>query len=261
MREIDLYEAYVRMPDVETLKQDFSISIGRLLKDKSDVLYRGFRNLGNNIVLMTPNKTQRKAKQGFMNLHTRIINSGILGDLPKREIIMGGSEEMVYQYGAAHACILRNDAMVGDSNVEDIYYAFPDIANKYNHLPSFYRHLFDFIRRVTECIERNYGVETLLPHYIDKPTDLRKIFKSWKGYDLMPYVSTFIYSALEEELIMEILTTLSEKPIVDMFMNNNLTQTSVRGMAKPREDIEYWTDKPTLMIPMSRLDEFLELLK
>lgn len=258
MREIDLYEAYKPITNIQQIRAYYSPMINKVLKDKNNALYRGVNLSTDKMVVMTPRKTPRKAAYAAMNIHNSMINDGVFGELPRRDIIMSSDKDYTKNYGNTFVCFPHEGAMIGSVGDKDIFEAFPNIIG--HELDDYYSIILSLIDEVSEII-KEVGGKPLELDYINNVKDLSRVFKSWKGYDLIKHADGLSgFLDIPEKFVTDIFETLSVKPITDLMMDNTLSQSLLDDLSV-QPNTEYWTDALTLMIPYEQLDEFLDKIR
>lgn len=247
MRVINLFEDYQAVTDKGLISNNFSTAIQKY-KDGSVVLYRGMGEEFSKPVIMQPRSTSRTAAYAKMNIHNELINSGTLGNLPKREIIMSANSSRATTYGMLYICLPMNGAVMGDTGALDIFESFrPNI----DMIDSFYFNILSLFLTVRRIIRKEYDYE---PPYIEIETvaDLQKSIDTWGEYGLNNYITDIhTYSQLPITLLKEIINTRSSKPIINMFKENTLSSSKLDNLVTNGRN-EYWTDSPTLLIPYDK---------
>lgn len=256
MRAYDLYESYNKVADIEWVLENCSDAI-ELFKRTRKVFYRGTDDVSG-ITLMKPNKTARKAAFAKMNLHTDLINSGELGHLPKREIIMTGDLSKAKKYGYPFVALPTNGALIGCVNEEDVFYM---LDTKENDNVFETRCLSSFYNAIKLCLLEAYKIANIPTSpientYVDSMRTLKKLLKALDGHEFTEDELLHIQEELEGdfvenapiELLYEFISDKSIKPIMALFKNNSLTSESLSDMVTIDGGFEYWTDVPTVLL-------------
>lgn len=259
MREMDLYEGYSDITDIEWIKKNCSEILDYYDTNQRGYLFRGSDMVGDSIVLMTPEQTPRKAAYAKMNIHTELINSGAFGKLPKREIIMSSSMRYAQGYGNVSVCLPVNGSIIGDTDVSDIYDAFYGLPCYPSTLSRYYDCIRDLISAAYVIYNSNMGTELEVGD-LHSVEDLKIAIARISDYtfteeDLDRRVLN--NSLMDYEVKEEVLKTHSIKPLIKPFKKNGLKATSISNM-DIQTNIEYWTDSPTVLIPVDMYLKFVD---
>ena len=256
MRASDLYESYHKVANIEWVLENCSDAI-ELFKRTGKVFYRGTDDVSG-ITLMKPNKTARKAAFANMNLHTDLINSGDLGHLPKREIIMTSDLSKAKKYGYPFVALPTNGALIGCVNAEDVFYM---LSNEKNNNVFGTHNLSSFYNAIKICLKEAYKIANISTTpientYIDSMRTLKKLLKALDGHEFTEDELLYIQEELDDnlitnvpiEILYEFISDKSIKPIMAIFKKNSLTSESISDMGSIVGGFEYWTDAPTVLL-------------
>jgi hypothetical protein len=255
MRIENLFEGYKNIESEDWVINNCSEIINQYIQN-SRCMYRGTSSISKKGSIMTKNRTARKAAYATMNIHTTLINSGSIGDFPKREIILTSSREKASSYGEVAIALPVNGSRIACVNSDDIYTGFTGLPTEY--LGQYYRSLEKIFNELYfKMVSEGKNPPNVIGNYISTRKDIQKIIDIVCNQELtddeIEHLSETTY--LPTNFISDLLNKKSASVVIEPFQKHKFYTMDTRNISI-QPNMEYWTDSPTILIYTDYLEGF-----